>query len=79
MNNNYDYKLMILGPPKAQGRPRARNAGKFKREVLSGLSLTPREKKGAKSFLRAQFSANPPTIYYEQLVGELFKIASKLC
>ncbi len=51
---------------------------KFQREVLGSLSLTPREK-GAKSFLRAQFSANPPTIYYEQLVGELFRIASKLC
>ena len=53
-------------------------ASKFKQEVLAGLSLMPRDKR-PKSFLRAQFSANPPTIYYEQLVGELFKIASKLC
>ena len=51
---------------------------KFKDEVLAGLSLTPRDKR-PKSFLRAQFSANPPTIYYEQLVGELFKIANNLC
>lgn len=51
---------------------------KFKKEVLENLPLTPRDKR-PKSFLRAQFSANPPTIYYEQLVSELFKIASKLC
>lgn len=25
----YDYELVILGSPKSQGRPRARNAGKF--------------------------------------------------
>ena len=29
MENNYDYELVILGDPKAQGRPRARNAGRF--------------------------------------------------
>jgi len=29
MDNNYDYQIVILGSPKAQGRPRARNAGKF--------------------------------------------------
>lgn len=31
MNNQeaYDYELTVLGDPKAQGRPRARNAGKF--------------------------------------------------
>lgn len=51
---------------------------KFQQELLAGSSLMPRDKR-PKSFLRAQFSANPPTIYYEQLVGELFKIASKLC
>jgi len=51
---------------------------KFEREVLGGLSLTPRDKR-PKSFLRAQFSGNPPTNYYEQLVSELFSIASKLC
>jgi len=28
-NDTYDYKLTVLGDPKAQGRPRARNAGKF--------------------------------------------------
>lgn len=26
---NYDYEITVLGNPKAQGRPRARNAGKF--------------------------------------------------
>ena len=51
---------------------------KFKREVLADLPLTPRDSR-PKSFLRVQFSANPPTIHYEQIVGELFKIASKLC
>lgn len=51
---------------------------KFKDEVLVGLSLMPRERR-PKSFLRAQFSASPPAIYYEQLVAELFKAAKDLC
>ncbi|MHA1268054.1 MAG: hypothetical protein ACTSRS_22740 [Candidatus Helarchaeota archaeon] len=51
---------------------------KFKDEVLANISLTPRERT-PKRFLRAQFSANPPIIYYEQLVSELNKIALKLC
>jgi len=32
MSNNvidYDYKLVVLGNPRAQGRPRARHAGRF--------------------------------------------------
>jgi len=51
---------------------------KFRQEVLAGLSLTPRDKR-PKRFLHAQFSANPPMNHYQRLVGELFKIASKLC
>ena len=51
---------------------------KFKNEVLKGLSLIPRDRR-PKSFLRAQFSATPPINYYQQLVGDLHKIARKLC
>ena len=51
---------------------------KFKDEVLEGLSLMPRERR-PKSFLRAQFSASPSTIYYVQLMAELFNIANDLC
>jgi hypothetical protein len=39
----------------------------FQNKILNGLHLMPRERK-PKSFLRAEFSANPPTLYYEQLV-----------
>jgi len=51
---------------------------KFKKELLENLPLTPRDKH-PKSFLRSQFSANPPTNHYQQLVGKLSNIASKLC
>lgn len=51
---------------------------KFKKEILQGLSLTPRDRR-PKSFLRAQFSANPPTNNYHRLVSDLLKIARKLC
>lgn len=51
---------------------------KFRDTVLAGFNLTPRDRR-PKSFLRAQFSANPPKTYFEQLVGELYSIASKLC
>lgn len=52
--------------------------GKFQREVLGDLSLTPREK-SPKGFLRAELSASPPATYYQQLVSELLKIESELC
>jgi len=50
----------------------------FRQEVLTGLSLIPRDKR-PKSFLRSQFSRAPQTTYYQQFIGEIFKVASKLC
>ena len=50
----------------------------FQDKILNGLHLMPRERK-PKSFLRVEFSANPPTPYYEQLVTGLFNAAKILC
>ena len=50
----------------------------FKREVLSGLILAPRDKQ-PKSFLRSQISLSPPQNKYQQLVNDLQIIARKLC
>jgi len=51
---------------------------RFSKEVLVNLTLMPREKQ-PKSYLRSQFSMAPPSTYYQQLVGEIRRIANKLC
>jgi len=51
---------------------------KFSKEVLSNITLAPRDKR-PKSFLRSQFSMSPPTNYYQHYVAETLKIAMKLC
>lgn len=50
----------------------------FKKKVLGELPVMPIER-NPKAFLRSQFSASPPTTYYQQLVGELLNIMKILC
>jgi hypothetical protein len=50
----------------------------FQNKILNGLHLMPRERK-PKSFLRVEFSASPPTVYYQQFVTGLFNAAKMLC
>lgn len=50
----------------------------FNKKILEGLTLGPRDRR-PKSLLRCQFSLSPPTNYYQQYVGKIFAIASRLC
>lgn len=51
---------------------------RFKKEVINGVTLMPRER-NPKSFLRSQFSSSPVTVRYQVLIGDLLVIARKLC
>jgi hypothetical protein len=51
---------------------------RFKKEVLSNMSLIPRDRK-PKGFLRSNFSSYPLTNYYEHYIIEILGIAKKLC
>lgn len=51
---------------------------KYKKKVLSNLSINPRER-APKKFLRVEFSKYPKKTYYEQYISELFRISCKIC
>ena len=51
---------------------------KFKSEILSGWTLTMRDR-NPKSFLRAQFSLSPRKTYYQHYIDDLTRLASTIC
>lgn len=51
---------------------------KFEDEVLGNSSLVPRQRK-PKTYLRQQFSLNPPQTYLQRLVAEMLGVFATFC